>query len=487
MHLISDILSKQYGGPKSLRGINLGFTHEKLEAVETYTVGLETGDTSSPLALALCGRHVVVASEFGYVYVLDANSMRAKKIWHAHRNAIFDLKSRPNHNNHVLTASGDQSLTLWDIECFESNRCLSSGMDVYSIADAHLSSVKSISFQDANIVASGARDGMIKLWDIRCSEKSVNILNIPNAHKSKITPQKRNAKKKKEPQIVRSVASNSVTVVAFQPGTETLFSAGANDGAIKIWDMRKLKAIVDRGDTLTDTTSQPLKILDYKGQSYTSAHGFTSLVFDAKSRLYGSCSDHNVYCYDTSSTEIFATYKGARINNFTKCSILKDHLISGSTTSNACIWPLAETSTNVVYPSYTLPHYDEVSAVVTDPINYSIYTTCDDQRLTKWALYPHCRSNYRAEKYECKYLPTETPKVITPEVTPSRPLVNLENWITTSLVVSDKTESSKGINRGAMTTPRQKRKKENQANPRSKKLFIRSTGKDKKISEYFKK
>jgi WD40 repeat protein len=40
---------------------------------------------------------------------------------------------------------------------------------------AHNGSIKSIDFDDHNVFASGSRDGLIKIWDLRCS-RGINLL-----------------------------------------------------------------------------------------------------------------------------------------------------------------------------------------------------------------------------------------------------------------------------------------------------------------------
>lgn len=114
----------------------------------------------------------MAASEFGYVYVIDAERLRPMFNFSAHNNAIFDVKWRPEFDNQILTASGDQSLALWNLDALPGER-----LD-QQIHNAHLSSIKSTSFMDSNIVASGARDGAINVWDLRCPKGIVKENNI---------------------------------------------------------------------------------------------------------------------------------------------------------------------------------------------------------------------------------------------------------------------------------------------------------------------
>lgn len=113
---------------------------------------------SIPIAIELKGNDLAIATENGFVSLLNAYRLQPKTKFRAHSNVIFDLKWRPHHN-HLLTASGDQSLVIWDVN----DLC-----KVHAIGHGHNSSIKSVSFYDSNIFASGGRDGYIRVWDLRC-------------------------------------------------------------------------------------------------------------------------------------------------------------------------------------------------------------------------------------------------------------------------------------------------------------------------------
>ena len=76
----------------------------------------------------------------------------------AHNNSIFDVKFRPNQAKQILTASGDRSIRIWDLD---------KEQFLVKIDCGHMSSIKTVDFYDSNVFATGGRDGFIRLWDLR--------------------------------------------------------------------------------------------------------------------------------------------------------------------------------------------------------------------------------------------------------------------------------------------------------------------------------
>ena len=126
-----------------------------------------------------------------------------------------------------------------------------------------------------------------------------------------------------------------VTSVIFGP-QNYLYSTGANDGCIKIWDLRGRE--LDSFDQLIY-----LQRLDYCGLN-EKAEGFTSLALDSKHRLYASCTDNRIYSYDykgsvgvKQESDYVKTFRGASVTNYTRICILNDDLLlSGSNQAEVC-------------------------------------------------------------------------------------------------------------------------------------------------------
>ncbi|KAL6523205.1 hypothetical protein OROGR_016808 [Orobanche gracilis] len=139
------------------------------------------GEPSPPMALSFCktskNSHILaLTDEGGYITLFDTrkrfmdsysyqeNAEKAKvSEWVGHNNAIFDLSWNKDDAN-ILTASGDQSIKVWDAQEKKCIRALR----------WHVGSVKSISCHPTNqdLVVPDSRDGAMALWDIRCFENT---------------------------------------------------------------------------------------------------------------------------------------------------------------------------------------------------------------------------------------------------------------------------------------------------------------------------
>ncbi|CAJ0968090.1 unnamed protein product [Ranitomeya imitator] len=85
-------------------------------------------------------------------------------------------------------------------------------------------------------------------------------------------------------------SQQSVTVVIFQD-EHTIISAGAVDGIIKLWDLRK-NYTTYRQDPI------PAKSLPYPGSSSRKL-GYSSLILDSTgTNLFASCTDDNIYMFN---------------------------------------------------------------------------------------------------------------------------------------------------------------------------------------------
>ncbi|RWS29956.1 hypothetical protein B4U80_01541 [Leptotrombidium deliense] len=423
----------------------------------------------SPLSIALNSQLIAVVTEFGNVCLFEREGMKKVNIWQGHNNAIFDTKWRLGFSNELLTASGDQNKQLLKVE------------------SAHKSSIKSVSFGNEYLVASGARDGIIKIWDIRCEGEtrfSGHQLEIPDAHENLKHLTHRRSRCPKQ----RSDPLNSVTCVLFQKYTNYLYSSGANDAAIKLWDLRKLGM---KGNVT------PSRIFPYLGTtSYTDAHGFTSLALDSQNRLFANCSDHNVYCYFSNDETSAIKFVGQHnTNNFTKIKVVSDkYLVRGSTDGNAYLWSLSSLSHHDVSSSYTLPHgTTELTAVDCVDVDLSIYTCGEDQTLKEWRIGALNTCDYKPIS-ELEAQPFSHDDVEVVNVVPTKrslnspsssPLSLITNWVQVKRSDSSTPTNSK-ITTKAKTTPRKRISKENNLRSKrrlaSKKLLFQQ---NKKISDYF--
>eukprot|EP01104_Vermistella_antarctica_P005273 TRINITY_DN1573_c0_g1_i1.p1 TRINITY_DN1573_c0_g1~~TRINITY_DN1573_c0_g1_i1.p1 ORF type:complete len:913 (+),score=98.33 TRINITY_DN1573_c0_g1_i1:542-3280(+) len=174
----------------------------------------------------------------------DDNDEIMRCVWRvdAHKDAIFDL-AWSSTGSHFLTGAGDYSVALWDLSAETKTRTF----------DGHVGSVKSIAYQHRrdDLFCSGARDGNIVLWDVRCGNPGVTVrsqgsLPIPsgpvisNAHCPKYLTSERSLYRKRMKPPLDSMVDwgQSVTSVVWLHDNNVLVTAGAADGLVKFWDMR---------------------------------------------------------------------------------------------------------------------------------------------------------------------------------------------------------------------------------------------------------
>ena len=180
-----------------------------------------------PVGAGVGGDLVAVADEDGTVTIVGASEAPdgepSREWWLAHNNAIFDLVWS-HQGDAILTASGDQNAKLWDVE---SGLCRASFL-------GHASSVKSVSFahNSPDLFVSSARDGAIMLWDARVRGAAGPVGAIHAAH---VRPTYKGSRRYRSLEV-----NHSVTAARFAPADNAVFSSGALDGLLKVWDIRTL-------------------------------------------------------------------------------------------------------------------------------------------------------------------------------------------------------------------------------------------------------
>ncbi|KAM5144030.1 denticleless protein homolog isoform 1-T2 [Callospermophilus lateralis] len=324
---------------------------------------------------------LAVANEEGFVRLYNTESQTSKKKcfkeWMAHWNAVFDLAWVPGEFK-LVTAAGDQTAKFWDVKAGE----------LLGTCKGHQCSLKSVAFSkfEKAVFCTGGRDGNIMVWDTRCNKKDGfyrQVNQISGAHN---TSDKQTPSKPKKKQNSKGLAPSvdfqqSVTVVLFQD-ENTLVSAGAVDGIIKVWDLRK---------NYTAYRQEPIasKSFLYPGSS-TRKLGYSSLILDSTgSTLFANCTDDNVYMFNMTGlkTSPVAVFNGHQNSTFyVKSSLSPDDqfLVSGSSDEAAYIWKV---STPWHPPTVLLGHSQEVTSVCWCPSDFTKIATCsDDNTLKIWRL-----------------------------------------------------------------------------------------------------
>ncbi|XP_051122888.1 uncharacterized protein LOC127245846 [Andrographis paniculata] len=387
-----DLKSREVNGFRVRKRAYAGNDAQGYDLIGAVAVEHES-EPSPPMAVSFCktssNSHILaLADEGGYVNLLNTrqrflgsssyreNAEKAKiSEWVAHQNAIFDLCWIKDDAN-MLTASGDQSIKVWDTQ---EKTCIRALM-------GHTGSIKSISCHPTNqdLVVSGSRDGSFAVWDIR-SSKNVNqkfcASHISVVHEAHTSGRRWRRHKKAE--------SMSITSVLYLKDEVSLATAGAVDSVIKFWDTRHLKAPVTHTCLNSESSSEEKTL-----------HGISSLSQDMNGVfITASCMDHRVYLYnllqlEKGPTKIFSG--GRRDSFFVKAAISPDaaNILSGSSDGNAYMWQVSKPHAD---PIILESHDGEVTAVDWCPSEMGKIATCsDDFTVRLWNIHNSCYSSTRS-------------------------------------------------------------------------------------------
>lgn len=330
-----------------------------------------------------------------------------------HYDAVFDLEWMPN-NMKFLSASADHTSRLWNIT--ESN------ISLERVFMGHSRSVKTATFRqsDPSVFATGGRDGAILIWDTRARMhteliyKADNCIYSGHLSGSTATPvcKRRNRSASK---LQSNTATSSITGLVFRDDN-TLVSCGSSDGILKVWDLR-------RNYSCFKKEPQPKFSYPYPGKS--TFKGYTNLLIDSiGQRLYVSCMDSNIYCFNlgSDSYEPIQQYSGAKITTFyIKSSLSPDgkYILSGSSDEKAYIW-----NVNNPQPIVALSgHAVEVTCTAWAYTNDTRIVTCsDDARHKIWRIYPDS-----LDDSELPFFTGSLEKITSTDSHINKTLKNLEN------------------------------------------------------------
>ncbi|KAK9272145.1 hypothetical protein L1049_002516 [Liquidambar formosana] len=373
-------------------GISSDFNEIASMAVE------HDGEETPPLATSFCktskNPHILaVSDEDGYVSLYDTrrkfpsfssyleNAEKARICdWVAHHNSIFDV-CWVKEDTHILTASGDQTVKVWDAQ----------EMKCIGVLLGHTGSVKSLCSHPTNpdLVVSGSRDGSFALWDLRCKSSSKSrrgeffISSTAVVKRAHLSPQAKRVRRGK-------AASMSITSVLYLKDGFSIATAGAVDSVLKFWDTRNLKAQV------TQTCPHPKS----SNEKERRLHGISSLSQDLNGVfLSASCMDNRIYLYNVLQLEKgpMKSFSGCRIESFyVKSAISPDaaHILSGSSDGNAYLWQVNKPQ---VDPIKLKSHDGEVTAVDWCPSEVGkIATSSDDFTVRIWNIQNTCYSSTRS-------------------------------------------------------------------------------------------
>lgn len=422
-------VNRLLGGLHSPRSMEFGFWSSNRNGMP---VGIP------PFALkfsmnALNGHALAAADEEGVVTVLDtrrslfdqmhattrATTPRARFV--AHDNAIFDIIWMDG-DNQVATASGDGTVRVFDVETTY-RRALLRG---------HSGSAKCIRTLPTmpNVLMSAARDGNVRAFDLRTpsvtdrvsrEEYHAPVFTIhqphapPSSHATSLGGGGPGARKRRRVRADKPRASQfaSVTSLAFFPGSDSmLYTAGAADGCVKLWDLRSLRGGSSR--TLAPTpeagkrdgnvisavcVASVTPALERRRDSIPRArrtHGIAHVDIDQQGRhLLVSATDSTIYLYNATNLSLghSRVLTGHTQTSFyIRATFSPDgqHVLSGSADANAYIWDIsAPTVAGAVHPVLTLEGHQGGEASAVDWCRrdaLKLATCADDSSAKVWTV-----------------------------------------------------------------------------------------------------
>lgn len=177
---------------------------------------------------------------------------------HGHTSGGYGMSWNPHTTGHLLSASSDGSVCIWDIK--------EAAVDVQALRTyaGHEGSVEDVDWSKhhSTIFASVGADSQVLIWDTRDPSNSKAAKVIANAH-------------------IGSDARD-INCVSFNPLNEFTLATGGSDHLVKVWDLRNLSG---QADTLKGHTEGVYQLAWAPFDEYI---------------LSSSSEDHRVNIWDTS-------------------------------------------------------------------------------------------------------------------------------------------------------------------------------------------
>jgi len=347
-----------------------------------------------------------------------------------------------------------------------------------AVLKGHTESVKSIAVipQNPYVIATGSRDGSILIYDTRFNRtidtattnnnnneqvsniRSINSIqpahfidnntnNTLSSHSTNNSAAKSNRSTTTSlttnSNILKSKSSNQtssnstivkraspVACVLFQ-NDNYLVSAGATDGLIKVWDIRKIHSSKQKQSIET----LPVYIFDNQPlPNQTINKGFSNLIFNSsRTRLYANCMNGQLYEYNfstynsqmhtrslsTCNSQLLDEHNKPKLSyhsnqsNFIKSSLsqCENFILTGSSDFNAYLY---STNINCMSDEFKnrMPvivlkgHTNEVTCVDWNPFDSNQLVTCsDDNTMRVWNVKRELSEDVRNE---CNFSMAET-------------------------------------------------------------------------------
>ncbi|VDO28187.1 unnamed protein product, partial [Onchocerca flexuosa] len=333
----------------------------------------------------LSAEHLLaIGDENGFIHFLDARENVIRNSISADRSCVIDLSFVANRPNNLLSISGHAKVTSWDIERqFALQQFL-----------GHEGSVRALSVSDDNpdLFATGARDGTICIWDRREPQAAIvrpfNLLE--NTHPL-LAPERQSIGTKRRSRISVSMSSKGITSLVHLGGNTLISASSSFKTGIRFWDLRY------RGK------NSPFRILEDPNSTSIRDFGVASICLDRfSSSLFVASTDSKIYQYSVQglnnapvSVGILQGVKRTSFNTYDfkiAASPTSDHVMFGGGDCFAVIWDLQEKYSGsskgkmkyLPYPKYTLGGHRYEVTVARFSSNGHYIATMDDSYLKIW-------------------------------------------------------------------------------------------------------
>ncbi|OZC09719.1 hypothetical protein X798_03122 [Onchocerca flexuosa] len=331
----------------------------------------------------LSAEHLLaIGDENGFIHFLDARENVIRNSISADRSCVIDLSFVANRPNNLLSISGHAKVTSWDIERqFALQQFL-----------GHEGSVRALSVSDDNpdLFATGARDGTICIWDRREPQAAIvrpfNLLE--NTHPL-LAPERQSIGTKRRSRISVSMSSKGITSLVHLGGNTLISASSSFKTGIRFWDLRY------RGK------NSPFRILEDPNSTSIRDFGVASICLDRfSSSLFVASTDSKIYQYSVQGLNnapvgILQGVKRTSFNTYDfkiAASPTSDHVMFGGGDCFAVIWDLQEKYSGsskgkmkyLPYPKYTLGGHRYEVTVARFSSNGHYIATMDDSYLKIW-------------------------------------------------------------------------------------------------------
>eukprot|EP00178_Gracilaria_changii_P001526 TRINITY_DN1209_c0_g1_i1.p1 TRINITY_DN1209_c0_g1~~TRINITY_DN1209_c0_g1_i1.p1 ORF type:complete len:564 (+),score=68.73 TRINITY_DN1209_c0_g1_i1:152-1693(+) len=363
---------------------------------------------------ALYGHALLAADEDGVLTILDTRrSFRAQlhafqfsphappARFRAHDNAIFDAIWL-NSDDDVASASGDTSVRVFDVER-HIRKATCRG------ASGSVKAVRTLA-NSPYILATASRDGGVRVFDLRtptfCDNSYANesyhvpLFHVRDAHVKRRVAAGAGGNKRRRVQSETGVNGSVTALVSVPHSAHLFFTAGAADGTIKLWDLRKFGREDDNHLIYTARPGEQTRLdCERRRRNY----GLAALDIDASgTHLIASATDSSIYMYnvrnmDLGYTHVLGGHKQTSFYIRAKFSPCGRFVGSGSADSKVYIWDTQRGSElGMLDPILMLDAHRGGDAAGVDwcrSETHKLVTYSDDSTARVWRMSAGCRAS----------------------------------------------------------------------------------------------